>query len=144
MRRYLCIPLFFILISALTSFGFIASVLVTQVGQDSYISPFQLYAVIAISTVATLSSAGLLALAVLELVGKRVAIAVHHVASYVVMAIGLIFCGLTAWSFYLAPTDFYEDFLLKFTHSARFEFLMIGISALAIIGIWRLPNTASK
>ena len=129
MRRYLYIPLLFALITTVTSFGFIATVLVSQLGKESYISPDQLYAVVAISVAATTFSFGLLTLIVFELLKKNILPSENQIISKAVIVFGLVFCGLAIWSFFLVPTDFYEDFLLKFTHSARFEFLMIGVSA---------------
>jgi hypothetical protein len=121
-----------------------AAVLATQVGRDSYISLVQVCAVIAICAAAAICSLGLIILIVFELVGRHVIPVVDRVASKAMVIIGLVFCGLAIWSFFLVPTDFYEDFLLKFTHSARFEFLMIGVSALVVIAIRSFVKKSSK
>jgi hypothetical protein len=143
-RRYLYIPPLFALITTLTSFGFVAAVLATQVGRDSYISLVQVCAVIAICVAAAICSLGLLALVIFELVGRHVVPVVDRVASKAMAIIGLVFCMLAIWSFFLVPTAFYEDFLLKFTHSARFEFLMIGVSALVMLAIRSFVKKSSK
>jgi hypothetical protein len=144
MRRYLFIVPLFALLTTLTSFGFIAVVLISQMGQDSFFSASQLHAVIAISSVATLCSLGLLAVVVSELIGKRFNTSVYRVANKFIAPIGLIFISLAVVSLFLVPTDFYEDFLLKFTHSARFEFLLLGVSAFILIAIRRFVNASAQ
>lgn len=144
MKPYLWIPPLFALITTLTSFGFIATVLATQVGEGSYISSTQVYAVVAICVVATLSSLGLLILVVFELLKKRVVPALDRLANTAVVAIGVVFCGVAACSFFITPTDLYEDFFLKFVHSARFEFLMIGVSALVMFGLRHISKESGK
>ena len=144
MRRYLFVVPLLALITTLTSFGFIAVVLISQTGKESFYSASQLYAVIAICSAATLSSLGLLAVVVSELIGKRFNTSVYRVANKFIAPIGLIFISLAVVSLFLVPTDFYEDFLLKFTHSARFEFLLLGVSAFVLIAIRRFVNASTQ
>jgi hypothetical protein len=144
MRRYFYVLPLITLITTLTSFGFVAAILISQVGEDSYFSATQLNAVIAICIAATLSSLGLLTLVVFELIEKRLNPKLYQTLNKVVVVIGLIFCSLAVGSFFLVPTDFYEDFLLKFTHSARFEFLMLGVSALIMPVVRRIAKTPSQ
>ena len=142
MRRYLFFLPLFALITTLTSFGFIAAVLISQTGKESLYSASQLYAVIAICSAASLSSFGLLTVVVSELIGKRFNPTLYRVANRLIAPIGLIFISLADISFLLVPTDFYEDFLLKFTHSARFEFILLGVSAFVLLAIKRFVNAS--
>ena len=118
--------LLFGLIWTLTSFGFSAGALITLLGKPSYISPGQLYAVVAACAVSAVAS--LVALLALNLLGRRAV--VERVPARALMVIGLTFCGVAVYSSLVAPADQQGDFFRRFVQGARFEFLLIGVAAL--------------
>lgn len=120
--------LFLGVIWALTSFGLTAGMLMTLLGQPSYISTEQLHAATAMSSASAVVALGLAVLLALQLLGKG-ALA-GRFPTRALMAIGLAFCAMAAYSFLIAPSDHQEDFFKRFVNGARFEFLLIGVAAL--------------
>jgi hypothetical protein len=120
--------LFFGLMWALTSFGFTAGTLAALLWQPSHISAEQLHAVAVTSAVAAVVALGLAVLLALHLLGRG-ALAVRF-PTRALMAIGLAFCAMAAYSFLIVPADQQEDFFRRFANGARFEFLLVGVAAL--------------
>lgn len=120
--------LFLGVIWALASFGFTAGMLMTLLGRPSYISAEQLHAVTGMSAVSAVVALGLAALLALQLLGKG-ALA-GRIPTRALMAIGLAFCLMAAYSFLIATSDHQEDFFNCFMNGARFEFLLVGVVAL--------------
>lgn len=125
--------LIFGLIWALTSFGFTAGVLVTLLGQPSYINSGQLYEVTGVSAVAAIVALTLIVLLALKLLGKRNLL--NRFLSRALHAIGIVFCGMAMYSFLTIPGDQQIDFFSRFAHGARFEFLLIGVTGLIMSSI---------
>ncbi|MFG6448907.1 hypothetical protein ACG0Z6_11750 [Roseateles sp. BYS180W] len=122
--------LFYALIWALTSFGFTVGALQTLLGQGNDISSEQLHAVAVTSAVATVVALALAVLLGLKLLGKG-ALAGRFPA-VALRAIGLAFCAMAAYSFLVVAADHPEDFFRRFANAARYEFLLLGVAALAL------------
>ena len=129
---YLRVPLFFGLIWALSSFAFAAIALAVQIGQDSFISPRQVSAVVALCSLASLCALGLLVSIAVDLLGRRLTLATARSTYKAWLGVGVVFLAIAAYSFFVVPAESHEDFFRRFAHGARFEFLLVGVSALLV------------
>ena len=146
MIKALKLLLFVGLIQIFFAFSSVAILLFLQMVQDVNSRSVLFYAVAAASSVAALCVLLMLLALGIDFYGKHFTTQTNTRITLVLVAVGLSFCSVATYAYYVSPVDITDNFLMEFDHfdadffrrfiySARLEFSLIGLFALIMSAI---------
>ena len=155
MMIYLQIPPLLGLITSLVSFAPVAAILVAQIVQDPQSRYSQMYFAAAFSGVAAICAMVMIFLIGINLLKKRMPSSVNKSIINALMVMGVASCVIAAYGFFVQPNavddNFFvmigrvdDDFLRRLIHSARYEILWIGLSAIVMSIMQRMLDRNSN